>query len=141
MQRNKRSLHTVVCTWSARCRHSIDTGRKVNRCDRSEKNRSFAWCDLAALVFGIALAAYFLLTVRDSVGEPDEAAYYLLGHRLATGARMISDEWHLTQFGFLPVVPLYFLYTHFAGGTQGIVLFMRYAFIFADLAYYIYMYI
>ena len=106
-----------------------------------KKTLRIAWYDLAALVFGLALAAYFLLTVRDSVGEPDEASYYLLGHRLATGARMISDEWHLTQFGFLPTVPLYYLYTHFAGGTQGIVLFMRYAFIFADLAYFIYMYI
>ena len=105
-----------------------------------EKTRRFTRGDLVAAVLGLALFAYFLLTVRYSICEPDECSYYLLGHRLALGARMISDEWHLTQFSFLPVVPLYFLYTRITGGTEGIILFMRCAFLCADAVYYAYMY-
>ncbi len=96
---------------------------------------------MAAVVLGMLLLLYFLLTVRYSVGEPDEASYYVLGHHIAMGARMISDEWHLTQFGFLPVLPLYFLYAGVTGGTEGLVLFMRYVFIAADIAFYSYMYV
>ena len=72
---------------------------------------------------------------------PDEGSYYILGHRLSFGDRMISDEWNLTQFGSMPVLPIYYIYTWLHHSTDGIVLFMRYAFLAADLLMYVYMYI
>ncbi|MBQ6163605.1 MAG: hypothetical protein IJK23_03930 [Clostridia bacterium] len=106
---------------------------------RTLQNR-FSKTDLAAAVTFVALAVFLVFSAYFSDMVPDEAYYYTLPQRFLQGDGMFAQEWEMSQihavFLFLP----YLLYTRIAGGTDGIILFMRYLFIFADLALYCWFY-
>ncbi len=103
--------------------------------------RQFTKCDIAAAVLGVFLLVYFAATVRYAVAMPDEAAYWQVASRVSLGGRLITEEWHLTQFSHAVNIPLYMLYTGVTGSTEGIVLFARCMFIAVDLLFYGYMYV
>jgi len=108
----------------------------LSRRNNNTTPRRLTVYDTAAVLFGAALLVCFAVTARYAVAMPDEASYWLLGHRLSFGDRMISDEWHLTQFGYMVLLPAYYLYTGIVGSTEGLILFARYLFIAVDLLFY-----
>ena len=59
----------------------------------------------------------------------DEPFYLTISHRLLLGDALIADEWNVSQLSAVMNVPLIALYRLLTGGTDGLILFMRHAFI------------
>lgn len=97
--------------------------------------------DVCAAVLGTLLLVYFLFSVRLGFWYPDEAFFYTVPQRLLNGDRLFLEEWNLTQLSTLfSVVPVW-AYTAVTGGTEGLILFMRYVFVAVDMLFYAYMYL
>ena len=93
----------------------------------------------AAAVFLLLAALLFFCSGYAPVGE-DECFYYATATGLLRGGRMFTDEWHLSQTSCLfQLLPLW-LFRTATGGTEGLVLFMRRAFIAADLCIFIFLF-
>ncbi len=111
--------------------------RRLKTLSRSE----YFISDLAAVLLGIFLCALLLLTAKYSVAMSDEGYYYTVAHRLTLGEHMIADEWNLAQlvhlFNLLPNI----LYMKRTGGTEGLILFMRYLFIAINTVFYGFVYV
>lgn len=85
---------------------------------------------LLFLLLIICLQIYLCFTMRIQLDEPYYAA---LGYRFATGTRMFVDEWHISQmFGFL-TMPFVWFWMHVSGGTDGVVLFLRFCYLVMSL--------
>ena len=96
--------------------------------------------DVCAVILGTLLLIYFLLSVRLGFWSPDEAFFYTVPQRLLNGDRLFLEEWNLTQLSTLfSVIPVW-AYTAVTGGTEGLILFMRYVFVAVDMLFYAYMY-
>ncbi|MBR5427428.1 MAG: hypothetical protein IK118_03700 [Clostridia bacterium] len=97
--------------------------------------------DALAAALCIGLFGYLFFAKSRGVGFVDEGFYYTITKRLAAGDRLFIDEWHLTQtsalFQYLP----YRLYLLINGGSDGVMLFMRYFYLAADLALYWFYYL
>ena len=97
--------------------------------------------DVLAAVLGALFLFALVCTAKNGAGVPDEGYYYTVAHRLSLGEKMIADEWNLAQlvhlFNLLPNI----LYMKLTGGTEGLILFMRYLFIAVLAVFYVYVYI
>ena len=107
----------------------------------TEKKREYLSCDIAAVVCGLALFAFLFLTANRFIGTHDEVFYYTVPQRVLQGDRFLVDEWHLSQLAYIFNILPYWVYCTFAGGTEGLILAMRYVFIAADLLFYAFMYV
>lgn len=108
--------------------------------DTTLKNR-FSRTDAAAAVTFVFLG-FFLLSAAfyNDAAIADEANYLTLGLRLTNGDGPLVQEWHLAQ---LPAIFYYCIYSPFVrltGGTEGIILYSRLAFVAVDLAFYCWAY-
>ncbi|MBQ6018597.1 MAG: hypothetical protein IJL26_00320 [Clostridia bacterium] len=92
--------------------------------------------DVAALAVFFALAAILLAAARLSWVHVDEFFYYAIPQRVLNGDKLFYDEWGYTQFTSLFHLLPFFLYTKLAGGTDGVVVFMRHYFILFALGMY-----
>lgn len=83
-------------------------------------------------IFGIVFAlVWIMLFEKCRYGYPtDETAYLLIPLRFINGDIPVRHEWHPTQFSFIWLQPLVYLYTKLSGGTEGIVLAFRYIYTF-----------
>lgn len=82
------------------------------------------------LILILCLQIWLCFTMRIQLDEPYYAA---LGYRFATGTRMFVDEWHISQmFGFL-TMPFVWLFMQVTGGTDGVVLFLRFCYLVMSL--------
>lgn len=111
---------------------------------RGIENRRFnriGKCDIAAVLLGLFLLGFFLITARNGVGMPDEAFYYTIPQRILKGDRLFVDEWHLTQLASLFSLLPYWLFTTVTGGTEGLILYMRLFFTGINMLFYAYMYL
>ena len=80
-------------------------------------------------VFAVAMlaAAVFLFwKCRYGFGNIDESFYITIPYRLFRGDALFLEEWHLSQMAGLLTLPPVALYVSLTGGTDGIILFMRY---------------
>ncbi len=77
----------------------------------------------------VLLFGWYCYAVRFGVGRTDEAYYISVVQRLLNGERLLVDEWHFVQLSSLFVYFPYWLYTRIAGGTEGVILFMRYVYV------------
>ena len=85
------------------------------------------------LLFAIVLIAVFILQfwkAHIGMGSSDEHFYTTLGYRLARGDALFYDDWHIAQMISVFLYPLVKMYMSVTGGTEGIILFMRYCYIF-----------
>lgn len=87
--------------------------------DRSRARR------IAAAAVFLVLAGTLILSAFTLQPISDEAFYYTIPLRLLQGDRMLADEWHLSQFSSVFLLLPYRIYTAAAGGTEGVLLFMR----------------
>jgi len=97
--------------------------------------------DLIALALGLAVFIFMALTARNGVSAPDESFYFTVTQRLSLGEKLIADEWNIAQLVHLLNVLPYTFFTKITGGTEGIILFMRYLFIAVNAVFYVYVYI
>lgn len=104
------------------------------------KSFKFSYYDLTAIAIGLLLFLYFIFTARLSVGLPEEATFLSIPQRLLKGDRLFIEDWNLPQLSTLFSLLPFRLFVWITGGTEGILLFMRYVFIAVDAAYYCYMY-
>ena len=111
--------------------------RKLKSWPRSEYFRY----DVAAVLLGAALLVFLLATAKYGVSAPDEGYYYTVAHRLSLGEKMIADEWNLAQLVHLLNLLPNLLYMKLTGGTEGLILFMRYLFIEINTVFYAYIYV
>ena len=89
------------------------------------------------LVFFV-LAIVLFFSVHYGIQNGDETFYLSETHHLLMGDRLITDIWSITQFSALfQYIPMK-LYTLFSGGTEGIVLAMRYAYVVMKLIAFIF---
>ena len=98
-------------------------------------------CDIAAILLGICMLVFFLITARYGVGVPDEAFYYTIPQRILKGDRLFVDEWHLTQLASLFSLLPYWFFTTVTGGTEGLILYMRLFFTGINMLFYAYLYL
>ncbi len=96
--------------------------------------------DYAAFAVCAALFAFFVYRVCRGIGIADESFYYTIAQRLLQGDRLLIDDWHVSQLSALLLVLPYKLYTAIAGGTDGVLLFMRYVYIFCSFCIYWFLY-
>lgn len=94
------------------------------------------------LAAGVLVVFAFLLfdSIRYSVHLPDECAYLTLTQRLMQGDRMITDEWHFTQFTALFQYLPFRCFLALTGGTEGIILAFRRLFVAVELLFFCYLY-
>jgi len=97
--------------------------------------------DITAALLGTVLFAALLLTAKYGVGMSDEGYYYTVTHRLILGEHMIADEWNLAQLVHLLNFIPNFAFIKLTGGTEGLILFMRYLFVFIVAVFYCFIYI
>ena len=96
--------------------------------------------DIAALSVFAAIWLYYIFAVRYGVCFPDEPFYVTIAERFARGGRPLVDEWHFSQFSCVFLCLPYRLFVAVKGGTDGIILFMRYLFTAFNAAFYWFMY-
>lgn len=75
----------------------------------------------------LAAAVFIFWKCRFGFGNIDESFYITIPYRLLKGDALFLEEWHLSQMAGLLTLPIVWLYVTITGGTEGIVLFMRYA--------------
>lgn len=79
-------------------------------------------------IYVIILAVIsIVLLVRCFFGfqQSDESFYMSLVHRLYLGDKLVSDEWHPTQFYSVILLPFYFVYHLIVKDGTGVILYFR----------------
>ena len=101
-----------------------------------QPEKRIASYDVLAAILCAVMFGCFLFGTRFGFRVPDESFYLAVAQRFAKGDRPLVDEWQLSQFAELMLVPLYRLFTKLTGDTAGIILFMRQVFLLVDCACY-----
>lgn len=79
---------------------------------------------LAALLF-LQVAYEVFTRLRYGVDFSDESFYAVVAQRLALGDRVFVDELNLRSTAGLLLAPFYWAYLKIAGGTEGVMMFLR----------------
>lgn len=85
--------------------------------------------DCLFIVLMLAAVLFSIWKCRYGFGGNDEAFYLDTPHRLTLGDALIKDEWNLSQLSSFLLLPFTWLYTTITGGTAGILLVARFAYI------------
>lgn len=96
--------------------------------------------DLLFLCFLAALALALLWRCRFGFASNDEAFYLTIPYRLLQGDALLTEEWHLSQLSGFLLMPAVWIFTTLTGGTEGILLFMRYLCIITQTAAALFLY-
>lgn len=97
--------------------------------------------DLAALLVFFALGALLAVSVRYGVQNGDETNYIAGANHFLLGDRMLVDFWSLLQlFDLFLCIPLK-LCLSVLGGTEGVVLAMRYVYVGIKLIFFCFIYL
>lgn len=95
---------------------------------------------LLFLCFLAALALVLLWRCRFGFASNDEAFYLTIPYRLLQGDALLTEEWHLSQLSGFLLMPAVWIFTTLTGGTEGILLFMRYLCIITQTAAALFLY-
>ncbi|MBQ6020523.1 MAG: hypothetical protein IJL26_10140 [Clostridia bacterium] len=114
--------------------------RKSSDSPLAGKNR-ITKTDLAAAALWLLTAAWFLYACRRGINFIDESFWYTIPHRLSKGDRLLVDEWQVSQFASVLQYLPFRLFTAVTGGTEGVILWMRYVFIAVHLTLSAFLYI
>lgn len=94
-----------------------------------QKNKKFLTMDIIFAILMLGALVFAIWKCRYGFGGNDEAFYLTIPHRLNLGDALIKDEWHLSQLSGFLILPFVKLYTLITGGTTGIMLASRFAYI------------
>ncbi|MBQ6020106.1 MAG: hypothetical protein IJL26_08000 [Clostridia bacterium] len=92
---------------------------------------------LAAVLFGF-MFLFFTAFLRRGLNAAlsDESYYFAMPYRFLQGDRMLVDEWYLTQFNSVLLMPVMKAFLAVRGSTDGILLFFRCLFLLFHAAIY-----
>ncbi len=81
---------------------------------------------LAAVLFGF-MFLFFIVFLRHGLNAAfsDESYYFAMPYRFLQGDRMLVDEWYLTQFNSVLLMPVLKLFLALRGSADGLLLFFR----------------
>lgn len=96
--------------------------------------------DLLFLCFLAVLALVLLWRCRFGFASNDEAFYLTIPYRLLQGDALLTEEWHLSQLSGFLLMPAVWIFITLTGGTEGILLFMRYLCIITQTAAAVFLY-
>lgn len=85
-----------------------------------------------AVIF--AAAGLLATNIFFGMGQSDEPFYYAVPYRIMLGDAMFIDEWHASQLSGFLQYPLVRLFTAINGSGEGIMMFMRSAFVICQTA-------
>ena len=105
---------------------------------RARPAAGLAKTQIAALAGFFCLAGFLIFSAFYTDVIPDEAFYWTIPQRMLQGDRLLVEEWHVSQLSAVFQLFPYWLYTTLTGGTEGLILAMRFAFVAVDLALYCY---
>lgn len=88
-------------------------------------------CTFLVLIFAAIL--FSIWKCKFGFGSFDEPFYLTIPHRLTLGDALLKHEWNLSQLSGFLLYPFVWLYTTITGGTTGIILAARYAYVFVHL--------
>ncbi len=112
--------------------------RLINR--KSQNGRLLTASDVLFFVLFALLALYFFTTANTGITISDETQYQYVCQRLMRGEKLIADNWMIvgmqTVFQYLP----FRAYVLLHGGTQGLILAMRYFYVCVKLCFFLYIY-
>ncbi|MBQ6163616.1 MAG: hypothetical protein IJK23_03985 [Clostridia bacterium] len=89
--------------------------------------------DIAAAAVFLALGALLIWSARYAAVYPDEAYYYTVAERFFQGDRLLVEEWSLMQLFTVFILLPFRVFTAVTGSTDGVILFMRFAYVAFDL--------
>ena len=90
--------------------------------------------DVVAACAFFAVFGFILLRLPYGVGITDEGFYYTVVQRVLRGDRLIADEWQITQLNsLLEIIPYKLSLLISDGTTEGLILHIRYLFLFSQL--------
>lgn len=92
-------------------------GRDMNK--QQKKN----WIFLGVF---LAVSAFLFWKCRYGIGNVDESFYLTVPYRLYRGDALFLEEWHLSQMAGVLTMPIVAAFMRITGGTEGIILAMRY---------------
>ncbi len=102
--------------------------RFIAKGGRSAKDGPHASGFLAPALL-LLLAAAPVCRAFFGIDWTDESYYAALAYRFCLGDQLFANSWDIHQLSALFSAPLVFLYTRLARGTEGLVLFLRLAFV------------
>gem|GEM_PF-1126882 len=105
---------------------------------KNTRKNEYFYIDLAAVLLGVGLFAFFFATARLGIPTVDEADYCNL--RYIQGDIPFVEWWDPAQLFWFITSPIVKIYMLINGSTDGILLFMRYVFLSADALFYFFMY-
>ncbi len=97
-------------------------------------NKKILIRDCSFIILILFAVLFCLWKCKLGFGSFDEPFYLTIPHRLTLGDALLKHEWNLSQLSSFLLYPFVWLYTTITGGTTGIVLAARYAYIFTHLA-------
>ena len=95
-------------------------------------------------IFALIVITLFFIAVfcclPVGIGILDESFYYTMVKRFAEGDRLLIDEWKVNQLFTVFLILPYQIYVRIVGSTEGLILFMRYLFVFCEFVFSVYIY-
>lgn len=101
---------------------------------KENRGRFLPW-----LLFGLC-ALFLIWKAPYGIGSMDETFYLSIPYRLCQGDRLFRDEWHLSQFAAVPLLPFMKLELLLFPSTEGIVLRFRYLYVAVHLGFCLFFY-
>ena len=97
--------------------------------------------DLLFVLIFVSAAAFFIASVPYGITESDESLYQYFCYRLQSSDRLFADDWTGTNWvAFFTYLP-YRFFTAVLGGTEGLLLALRYLYVGIKLIFLAYLYI
>ena len=100
---------------------------------------TFTFADIAALLVFIAAAVFFAVNARYGSNEADETLYQTVCYRLSRGDKLFADDWMFITSAYFQYIP-YRIACLICGGTEGIILVLRYFYLAVKMLFFIYIY-
>jgi len=85
------------------------------------------------LLFSICILLIFCIRLMFTVCDSDEVFNLAQAYRITLGQKMFVEIWDMFQTGDSFMVPFVWLFTRITGGTEGIVLFSRFVYLFLNI--------
>lgn len=93
---------------------------------KHHKQALLSTVDWVAIFAFVAVAAFLIWNAPYGITEVDDATYQTIQQRLTKGDKLIADEWLMVLLNsYFWYLPYHFFYT-ILGGTEGIILCLRY---------------
>ena len=99
-----------------------------------------SYADIAAAALFIAFAAFFFHNARFGSNEADETLYQVVCYRLSRGDKLFADDWMFITSAFFQYIP-YKIACMICGGTEGIILVLRYFYVAVKMIFFVYIYL